>query len=139
VSAYLEKRLVDEWILENYPDSIQWIRPRLGQVPTTEMARAYEVTLRFPDAIIITQDKVIILEAKMRNDVGAFAQLDLYEQLFRSTPRFKQYWSWPIEKLFLTVEVDRNVEQLAMSKSIRYEIFSPTWAIAKLNEWRRIP
>jgi hypothetical protein len=139
VSGYLEKRMVNEWIFATHPTKTQWIRPRLGQVPNTEMARAYSVTLKFPDAIIIGDGVVYIVEAKMRPDVGAFAQLELYEALFRKTLHFREFWGYPIQKVFLCVELDKNLEQMALEKNIEYVVFAPAWALAYLRQLRRVP
>ena len=129
MTRQLEKRLITEFLFDKYPLSLQWKRVRLGQVPTQEMAAAMKVTLNWADAIVLSGNEIVIIEAKMRPDSGAFGQLEHYRELFKLTPEFSKYWNNPIRLEFVTTRLDENLKATADSKSITYEIWRPDWVI----------
>ena len=120
-----ESELVNKWLWEFHPTSLQWRRVRLGIVPTKEFAKMYMVILRWADAIFIEDGIVHIVEAKLRPTAGAIGQLEHYKQLFRRTPEFSQYWNYPIEMILLTSYMDLEIVQLCTDKSIKYEFYQP--------------
>ncbi len=120
-----ESTLVNKWMSEKHATALQWRRVRLGIVPDKEQARMYSVILRWADAIFVEDDTVFIVEAKLRPSAEAFGQLELYEQLFRKTPEFQQFWNLPIKLVFLTMMLDQELWEHAERKGIKYEIYNP--------------
>jgi len=120
-----ESDLVNMYLWDKHRNDLQWRRVRLGVVPNHEQARLYSVLLRWADAIVISDGQVLIIEAKLRPNPSAFGQLDLYEQLFRETPEFSAYESWPIRKQFLTTFPDLALVELASDKGVDYIIYPP--------------
>ena len=125
VEPLKESQLVNKWLSEKHPSSLQWRRVRLGIVPDKEQARMFSVILRWADAIFIEDNTVFIVEAKLRPSAEAFGQLELYQELFRKTPEFQAYWDRPIKLVFLTMMLDQELWEHAERKGIKYEIFNP--------------
>ncbi len=119
-----ETHVLNAWLWQNHRTAPQWLRVRLGQLPTNEMARMYMVLLRWADAIFLKDGVVHIVEAKLHAEPGAFGQLELYEELFRATPAFEQYKSWPIKKILLSAVLDLNIADLAAKKDVDYVVFT---------------
>jgi len=118
-----ESELVNKWLWEFHPSSIQWRRVRLGIVPDKELAREYMVILRWADAVFIENGTVYIVEAKLRPNAGAIGQLEHYKMLFGRTPEFSQYWNYPIELILLTNYMDLEIVELCSQKGIKYEFW----------------
>ncbi len=119
-----ETHVLNAWLWKEHQTDPQWLRVRLGQLPTNEMAKAYMVLLRWADAIFLKDGIVHIVEAKLNAEPGAFGQLDLYAELFRATPAFDQYKNWPIQKILLSARLDLNIADLAGKKEVQYIVFT---------------
>ena len=118
-----ETSLLEAYLYKFHRTDPQWRRARLGPLPSKELARAYLVTLRYADAIIISKGKVIIIEAKLHNPPGVISQLELYKMLFPQTMEFSTWKSWPIEMQILTPIMDLALMELASNKNIIYNHF----------------
>lgn len=130
VGQQLESVLVNEYLLTKFRTKPQWKRVRLGQAANQSEAKIYSVTLRWADAIVISEGFVIIIEAKLRPEPGAFGQLENYKKLFPATPEFSQWKDWPIKMVLLTPKIDLNLVELATDKGIDYVVFIPKgWEI----------
>lgn len=92
----------------------------------------YMTLLRWVDAIYLKDGVVYIVEAKLRAEPGALGQLDLYEKLFKQTPKFSDYSEWPIQKVLLTAVMDLNMAELCSEKNVEYELFTE----AEVNKTR---
>jgi len=132
-----EARLVNEWLMLKHPKALQWRRVRLGPLPTKELSGMYKVTLRWVDAIYIEDGRVNLVEAKLKPDLGAIAQLETYRDLFVKTPEFTEYHGSPINLVFLTIRRDPVMEEQCARREIRYEIYAPDWIFQLQAERRR--
>lgn len=119
-----EKALLNSWLWKEHQTSIQWRNVRLGPLPTKELARAYNVLMRFADAVYLEDGTVFIVEAKIRPGPGAIGQLELYLQLFKETPEFSAYKLWPIKLVLLTSILDLQMAEFASKKDIKLVIFN---------------
>lgn len=119
-----ETTLLNAWIWQKHSRDLQWRRVRLGIVPTQEMAQMYSVCLRWADAVVLSEGKVLIIEAKLRPSPGAIGQLEFYKKLFGVTPEFSAYWSWPIELVLLTGIMDLEILAACQEKMITFELFT---------------
>ena len=120
-----ESELVNKWLWEFHPTSLQWRRVRLGVVPDKDIARAYMVILRWADAVFVENGVVTIVEAKLRPNAGAIGQLEHYKMLFGRTPEFSQYWNYPIELVLLANYMDLEIVELCSKKDIKYVFYQP--------------
>ena len=120
-----ESELLNTWLWEKHRRKLQWRNVRLGPLPDKAISRMYLVTLRWTDAIVVDQDAILIIEAKLAPTPTAFGQLDLYAKLFRQTPEFSVFDQHKIQKVFLTTSHDMALVELASEKDIIYKVF--TW------------
>ena len=123
--ALKESDLVNKWMWEFHPTSLQWRRVRLGVVPTKEAAREYLVILRWADAVFVEAGVVHIVEAKLRPNAGAIGQLEHYKLLFGRTPEFSQYWNYPIQLILLANYPDLEIVELCSRKDIQFVLYQP--------------
>lgn len=128
-----EYALLNAWLWDLHANHLQWRRVRLGPLPTKELARMYSVLQRWADAILIVDDIVWIVEAKVRPNFGAIGQLEGYAGLFPRTPEFTAYKDWPVQLVLLTMLTDMTIVDMCNKKGIRYEVYP----IEKINLMRR--
>ena len=100
VGQQSEAKMVNRWLATFHRTAPQWTRVRLGQVANKEEANLYKVILRWADAIFLEDGEVNIVEGKLRPEPGALGQLEAYRDLFRVTPEFSAYESWPINMFY---------------------------------------
>ena len=122
-----EAKLVNEWLALHHPNALQWRRVRLGPLPLVDQQNLYKVTLRWVDAIFFEDDKVHIVEAKLKPSPTAIGQLELYKRLFKETPEFSQYFDKEIKLIFLTTYEDKYVKDMCIDKGIDYVVYVPEW------------
>lgn len=139
-----ESRLLAEFLATRYKGQRVSLQPRVGAIqpadgneglPEGEI-RMLSSKRRYPDAIVLLPDRVVIIEAALRADVGKLALLDLYARLFPVTPDFLQYRNYPVEKLLVSATPDAALEALARSYGIRVEVYQPEWVSTWLASLR---
>lgn len=128
-----EARLVNEYLMKYWPNTIQWKRVRVGPSRNQEEAKMYQVLQRWADAILWNGEEIIIIEAKIRPTAGAVGQLEHYIELFPQTPEFKRYWNKPIKGVLLVAMPDVELASYATSKGLEYTVYQPDWAIDYLK------
>ena len=114
----------------------QWRRVRVGLVPDHELARMYAVTLRWADAIVLHKGEVLIIESKLRADLGAVGQLLGYKELFRVTPEFSAYKDWPIRLQLLIPFTSLDLVELCSKNDIDYITYTFEEIEEKIKEER---
>lgn len=122
-----EAKFVNDWLAQYHPTALQWKRIRLGPLPNVELAKMYEVTLRWVDAIFIENESVHLVEAKLVNQLAGIAQLELYAKLFRDTPEFSAYKNMPIVSHLVAPRTEPEVKRMCAEKGIIYEVYTPAW------------
>jgi len=135
-----EMLMVQEWLVRTHPEDMKWTRVRVGQlapemltpVGSEEEERAATGWRRWVDAIVITKEKVIMIEAAIRPNPGKISQLELYDELFEMTPEFKKYWGWKRELMILYAIEDPATVYLARKKGILCVRYVPDWLEAYL-------
>lgn len=129
-----EGRMVNEYLKEVWPDTIQWKRVRLGPARDVEEAKMYQVLMRWADAILWTGEEIIIIEAKIRPNAGAIGQLEHYLELFGKTPEFRRYWDRPRRGVILVGLPDVDLAGHAASKGLEFVVFRKPWIEAYITE-----
>jgi len=122
-----EARLVNEWIMLNYPKALQWRRVRLGPLPLKQLSRAFKVTQRWVDLVFFWDNVLYVCEAKMKPNYGAIGQLEGYLDLIDKTPEFSFFLSYPKKGILLTTYEDPEIKRYAESKGIQYVVYAPDW------------
>lgn len=140
-----ESRLLSEWIQKTYPENKVMYRVRLGPYPGWAQkmieegvpSELYKIYQRWADAIIILQNEVILVEAKIKANPSVIGQIILYATLLPKTPELSSIKDMPIRKLILTALRDPDVEELAKTFGIEIAVYAPTWVIDYLKELRK--
>jgi len=132
--GFAEAKLVNDYLWAKYRDFPQWKRVRLGPLPNVELARFYKVALRWADAIVATDEEIVLIEGKMKPTPSAVGQLEMYADLFRRTPEFGKYKDMRIKLVLLTTRDDEELKKFCSRKSIDYIVFTPAWVA---DWWRQ--
>jgi len=99
-----------KFLVENFPPGTWDTNVRVGMPDETVRAMVPEerwkgMLLNWMgrvDALVLLPDKVILIEAFIRNQFGKVEQLLYYDYLFEKDPRFKEHWDKPRELWLVT-------------------------------------
>ena len=137
-----ERKYVVDYVRTKYPDSYVLYNFRVGGIPTKLegvditglSSNIYKVFNRYVDAIVITADKIILIEAKILADIGAVSQLEYYASLVYQTPELAQYSKLPLELRIVTASADPSFVAYATSKGINVQVFQTQDAVDYLAQ-----
>lgn len=137
-----ELRMLSEWLAETYPRDEYMTRVRLGRIQprvdsdqlTDEEIRQIGVHRRWADAVVLLQDRVILIEAKIRPQPGVISQLELYARLLPHTPELAAHAHKPLEIVLLYAVEDELINVMAREKGFRCVYYRPAWVDAYLAE-----
>jgi hypothetical protein len=139
-----ETQLLSDYLAARHSTDRIQLQPRLGEVRpelqdanlTANELRALGVFRRYPDAVIFKPDRVIIIEASVKPDVGKISILDLYAHLFRLTPEFAEFKEYPITKRCVWGMEDQAAGLIARQHGCEVHIFTPDWLAEYLDTLR---
>jgi len=130
-----EIRFLNEWLRLKYPTALIWKRVRLGPIPDKKLGNLLKITLRWADAVVYDGEKVIIIESKLRPDLGAISQLKEYGRLFYETPEFEMLRDKPVELHLLLPYEWKDMVAAAQREGIIVDIFKPAWLYKEMG-WK---
>jgi hypothetical protein len=81
----------------------------------------------YADAVIVLDDQVLCIEAKMRATPSAVSQVEFYLGQMIRTPAMQQYMNRPFVPLCLWAIDDPAVSAYARGRGVRVEVFTPSW------------
>ena len=137
-----ELAMATEFMVREFPGVFVQTRVRLG-IPhpklvfenlTDEELALLRVYSRWVDGIAYLKDKVVLVECKVRPNLGPLDALDLYENLFKTDPLFAPHWHKQVEKWFVYAIEDPVLVRMAQKRGIVTRQYVPTW----LPEYTRI-
>ena len=146
LTKYGEMRMVAEYISQTYPDADVYMRLRLGSLrpdgTDRDLSPAEEAMLgvfrRWADAVVVTRDEVIVVEASIRSDSGDPSKLVLYGRLVPLTPELRPHLDKPLVLELVVAIEDPAVSALAHEMGIRTRVYPPPWLPEYLsNLYRR--
>lgn len=129
LSQQVERRFVNDYIRANLWGKHYQTRVWLGPLPPGQEANEYMVVGRWADIVTFEPNIVTIIEAKLEPSPKAVGQLQLYENMFKQSPRFAQYISAQVNRVLLTSRVDTHVQELCEQVGVKYEVFRPDWIV----------
>lgn len=94
----------------------------------------YKPFKRWADAIIITQDEMILVEGKIRSTPAVIGQLEFYGRIVKETPDLAPYKHLRLVLLLLTPWIDPTIEAYSASKGIRVAHYHPPWIDEYMRE-----
>jgi len=119
--------MVSEFVSKVFPKTPSTQRVRLG-VPHPELLfpdiepaelKMLQLFNRWADAIVLQDDRTIIIEGKIRPRLGPTEALEVYSRLLLEDEQFKNRWKLPVEKWFVYVVEDPVLVALAREKGMR--------------------
>jgi hypothetical protein len=130
-----ESRLMKEWLERRYPDATMTGRIRLGPTrrtaPGGNLTPAMEAMLSvenwYPDALVLSKDELLIVEAKVNPKPAAIGEVLFYHRLIARTPELAAHVQYHFQPMVLFGEDDPDVNAFARSLGVRVEIFIPPW------------
>jgi len=130
-----EMQMVAEYLAKFYPKFPTRTRVRLGQVhPSILIADMTEEELafsgvwrRWADALVITPQKLILIEAAILADAGDISKLALYKTLLPHTPELAEYTNRDIELQLVYAIEDPLIVMIAREAGIKPIFFQPDW------------
>ena len=131
----LEARFLNEWLMMKFPTALRWKRVRVGPLPDKKLGRLMMITLRWADAVVFDGKHVYIIEAKLKDDLGAISQLKNYVKLFPDTPEFQMLRDYPITPILLLPYPWPGLVKAAKAEGIQVEIFKPKWLYEEMG-WK---
>ena len=140
-----EMRMVAEYLRDNYPDDVVFMRLRLGTLEpdgggqdlTEEERRMLGVFRRWADAVVVTPREVVLVEVSIRSDTGDPSKLVIYGRLARHTPELAEYLTRPLVLELVVAVEDPVVTQLAKELGIRTRVYRPPWLPEYLAQLHR--
>lgn len=120
-----ESILLTEYLKTFYRKYKQWKRVRLGVPANPKEAKYMNVLLRWCDAVVEYQGKLLIIETKLRPNLGAIGQLEGYKKLLKVTPEFSSYENWPIKMVLVSPVLDLGIAEICSEKGIIYDVWKP--------------
>lgn len=130
-----ESRLLKEWLDRRYPDATLAGRIRLGPTRrsapggnlTPEMEAMLSVENWYPDALILSPNELLIVEAKVNPKPAAIGEVLFYQRLLARTPDLSAYLQYHFQPVVLFGEDDPDVNAFARSLGVRVEVWIPPW------------
>ena len=130
-----ERRYVPEYVNEKYPVRVAVIyNMPIGPAPEDLVKKNPEIPLAafrrwrfFIDAVVITTDKMVLIEGKLRKPAEGLGQLLLYKRLLPETPELDPYKHLPVEMRLVTPRPDPRIIEAANGMGINIEIYTKPW------------
>jgi len=138
----VEREYVVDYVLNKFPRRLKvYFNLRLGP-PPAHVAKAYpnlprgyfKVWQRYADAVVITDDAVYLIEAKVHNIKVGPGYLVEYRQLLPQTPELKPYLNRPIHLRLVIPVPDPWVINTCKQLGIEVDIYQPEWLVPILKE-----
>ena len=136
-----EARLLAEWLALRFPKDTVRTQVRLGSPPIlphgVELEPGDRQLLkqfsRWADALIITPQGVMIVEASVFPEPGIVSQLLLYRALYLEDKDFDNLRHLPVAMLAVWGFEDQVLRRIAAEHSVMVEIYAPQWLAGALQ------
>lgn len=134
--------MISEFCAMEFPDCPVRLRVRVGPILTAlDASQLTERELRmsgtwrrWADAVVIQPDRLIVIEAAIRPNVGKISQLEYYLRLVPSTPELVEFRDRPLQGMLLFSIQDPLLEQLGREKSFMVRYYRPPWVDEYLTQ-----
>jgi len=131
----IHEPFLSEWLVRNYPIGTWRINVRVGPISPElleltvrpELRRMMKITTGSVDAIVFLEDRVVLIEAMIRDEPGKIQLLKIYRDLFLSDPDFKEHWAKKIELVLLTPIWNPFIRAQCHREGVTYTYYRPPW------------
>ena len=133
--------LLREWADLRYPGVPLIEQMRLGPTESTlngvtvspAMSRMLSVYNWYADGVLVLDDQVLCIEAKLRASPSACSQVEFYLAQMIRTAELQPYMNRPFVPVVLWAVDDPAVSNFARARGIRVEVYTPPWIEEYLN------
>jgi len=141
-NAQRQTLLTAEWMLLQYPQGGYGLNVRLGPAMgdlVAEMGLERALATSAPwrprvDALAVESQKVVLVEAEIRQPRNAVGHLIVYRGLAAQTPELRAHWGKPVELVLLTPWTNSTIEAMARDAGIRVAVYNPPWIAGYVAE-----
>ena len=138
----LERRYVPEYVTEKYPVRVTvFYNMPVGAPPETLVKlhpelpeRTFRKWQKWADAIVILDDRIVLIEGKIRRPITGIGELVTYRQLLPDTKELRPWIHLPVEARLITPERDPAVLRSAAAQDITVDIYTPAWLDIELRK-----
>jgi len=131
----VERKYIVEWVERNYPRPLAKLyNVRLGTVPQAIRASApgqpasfFRTSLSYADAVVVTEDEILVIEAKIYEPEKGIGQLNRYARLIPTSPDLQIWGSRPVKKILVTWRSTFPIVDEANHNGVSIVIFRPPW------------
>ncbi len=131
----VERRYIVEWVERNHPRPLAKLyNVRLGEVPPEIRAAApgqpasfFRTSLSYADAVVVTEEELLVIEAKIYEPEKGIGQLNRYARLVPTSPDLRMWASRPVKKLLVTWRSTFPIVDEANHNGVSIVIFRPSW------------
>ena len=95
------------------------------------MQRAMSVFNWYADGVVVLDDQVLCIEAKLRATPSAVSQVEFYLQQMMRTPELQKYMNRPFVPVVLWAIDDPAVSAYARGRGVRVAVYTPSW----IEDW----
>lgn len=133
--------LLREWADLRYPGVPLIEQMRLGPTESTlngrtvspAMQRMLSVYNWYADGVLVLDDQVLCIEAKLRASPSALSQVEFYLAQMIRTADLQPFMNRPFVPVVLWAVDDPAVSNFARARGIRVEVYTPPWIEEYLN------
>ncbi len=144
----VERRYIVQYVTHRYPDRITAFfnlrlgvpKPIVAGVATPEEYTISKPWAPFADAVVVLKDRIIVIEAKIRQPRTAIGQLIDYVRRVPATPQLTPYLGGrSIFGLLVTPFYDDEIKKTCEENGLLYDTFLPCWVLDYMVEVKLIP
>lgn len=133
--------LLREWAAARYPGVPLKEQLRLGPTDSTlngrevspAMQRMLSVYNWYADGVLVLDDQVLCIEAKIRATPAAVSQVEFYLHQMVRTAELQPFMNRPFVPVVLWAVDDPTVSNYARARGVRVEVYTPPWIEEYLN------
>ena len=137
-----DRRYVAEYVDQVYPRDKVFFNLRLGPAPIgvaekypgVDVDRYARVWKKTCDAVVVTENEVVLIEGELRRPLLALGELISYRDLLFQTPELAPYAKMPVKSILLCPVYDPTLELQLKEHNIETAVFRPKWVDDYLKE-----
>jgi len=141
-----ELQYVSDFVQNFYPGRRAWTNLRIGaphpSLVTPDMSPE-EIRLivgwkRRCDAVVLLDDRLVLIEGMIHADPYHVARLEHYATLLPHTPELAEYKNLPVDKVLVFPIEDPVITLMCRKFGVRAALYQPTWLEETLSTfpWR---
>jgi hypothetical protein len=130
-----EKRLLMEYLAENYPGCVWFVQFRVGSDPEMGGAEYEDEAERrlarnvnyWVDGVVVTPTELVVIEATMYRGAAKAGKLLEYMKLLPATPELRPYLGRRVVGEVVSAQDDPLGREVCKDLGIRFVVYAPSW------------